>query len=482
MDKVILCNEAEELAPLPFNESDVASDFSPFPLLPSQSIRETVEHDPDPRKFDPSVYEDLPEPLPRAMKCSKNEDDKMVLLIGSLTALSSTMTEKVCFCYQKWYRPNLFAFIASESGNGKGRTSLISKLVEEIHQEKTRQTRMEIEKYKKSLDAWNRSGHKSGTPPERPKIKLLNYPANSTAAALENLISDNSGNGFLFTAEVAVIMSILFTEHGNYISSLLSSAENEPLSRARRSDFELVEVPQTRFSVLIAGTLEHISRLLGDGSDGLQSRFIYIFLGKGPLWQTQWKWNNEESDEDIFSQLGKDYKKLYDKLCNSDGTEFMLSDNQKKRFDAKFEDLSETYVKIYQDKILASVRRMAVIALRLMCVLTVLRELNKPGDLPLKVMCSEGDFERVLKMVETLLVHSGYSLSLLSEPSKKYNYSFKGWEKLINALPDKFQRCEAIKTGNRLGIKNQRIDKYLHRLCEEGKITKLEFGIYQKVK
>ena len=476
--------EAEELSPLPFNETertDVVSDFTPSPpFLPQSNLTEMDEDESDPRTFNPKIYEDLPEPLSSALECAKNEDDKMVLLIGSLVAISSTMTEKVWFYYQKRYRPNLLAFVVSPPGNGKGRTSLPPMLVEEIHQEHMQRTSKQMAEYKNAMELWSKAGRKSGTPPEKPKIRLLKYPSNITGAALENLVADNDGNGLLFSPDIASIMTAFFAEHGNIIPDLLATAENESLTRARKVDFELIEVPETRFSVLVDGTIQYVFKLLGDGSDGLHSRFIFIFIKTGLLWQSQWQTNGKETDDEIFRRLGMFYKTLYEKLKSSDGVEFELTDDQKSRFDARFEDWANMYATIYGNRILSSVRRMAVIALRIMCVISILRALNQPDEMPSKVLCSDEDFERALSMVKTLLVHTGYSFSLLSEPTKKY--CSKGWERLIHALPDCFKRSEAIKIAQGLGITTKRTDKYLHRLCEEGKITKVEHGIYQKVK
>ena len=127
----------------------MVSDFTPSPpFLPQSNLTEMDEDESDPRTFNPKIYEDLPEPLSSALECAKNEDDKMVLLIGSLVTISSTMTEKVWFYYQKRYRPNLLAFVVSPPGNGKGRTSLPPMLVEEIHQEHMQRTSKQMAEYK----------------------------------------------------------------------------------------------------------------------------------------------------------------------------------------------------------------------------------------------------------------------------------------------------------------------------------------------
>lgn len=467
-------NEAGGQAPLPFNENEV-------PLSPLSPQASDIELETDPTLFGDWAYEDLPEPLNSAVECGKNEEDKMLLLIGSIVVLSSTITKNVRFYYQKQYRPNLLAFIFAPPASGKGRVALCILLVIEIHEELMATTKQQLRAYRKDLDVRSKAGQRGDSLPERPKMRMLLFPANSTVAALDNLISDNDGCGLLFTPDGGNMMSIIQSEHGNYVNDLLATAENEPLSRARKMDLELIEVPETRFSVLVASTFSQIFNLFGDGSDGLHSRPLYFIIRKNRIWETQWKNEGEVPDDEIFRRLGKDFKKLHEKLLQSGEVEFVLNNDQKKRFDLKFEDLANSFVNLYGDRFLPSVKRMAVTALRIMCVLTILEELNKPVDMPEKVMCSEKNFERVLKMVETLLVHSGYSFSTLPAPVNKFKIKIDGWNALMKALPDRFQRSEAVKIGNRLGFKTKRIDKYLERLCNENSLCRVEHGVYMKV-
>ncbi len=481
MDKVLLCNQAEELTPLPFNE---VKDFPPFTLLPaSDDGSNKVEEGEDPSLFPDEVYDDLPEPLDAATKCGRNPYDRMMILNSCLTTLSSTMTKKVHFVYQKRYRPNLSYFVICSPASGKARIVLSTYLIYYIHEEMLEETLVRKKEYMKKLAKWKISSAKTNDdPPEKPQMKMLILPVNSTLAALDSLIADNDGCGLLFTPDGGNMMTAIGSEYGNYVNDLLASAENEGISRARKTDDELTFISETRFSVLVASTWEQIAKLFGTGDDGSSSRPMFQDNLKWSLWESQWTKDDKKTDEDTFRQLGREYMEMYKKLMESDDVEVTFSSVQKKQFDRKFKDLAFSYVKIYGERFLPSVRRMAVSALRIMSVLTILRALNATESLPRKVECSDQDFNRAMLMVETLLIHSGHIFLKLKSPSNQNLTNTQGWNLLYNALPDKFQRCEAIKTGNRLGIKNQRIDKYLHRLCDENKLRKLEFGVYQKVK
>ena len=433
--------------------------------------------------FPDEVYADLPEPLASVVKRGRNPHDTMMLFTASLAALSSTMAKNVSFKYQKQYRPNLLLFIIGSPASGKGRSALAVKLVHSIHREMCDRSKRRKEDYRIAMMKWKKKDkNQTGNPPLRPKMSLLEFPVNSTLAALDSLIADNEGCGLMFTPDGGNMMTAIGSEYGNYINDLLACAENEGISRARKTDDEFVEIEEARFAVLVASTWSQICKLFGDGSDGLSSRPLYINMAKTTLWESQWSNDEDESDEEAFMRIGEEYKQLYDHLCQYTHIRFVLTAEQKQLFDMRFEQLAQTFVKIYGEDFVPSVRRMAVTALRIMCILTILRNLHDLLTMPLRVTCTEADFQRVMLMVEILLVHAGYRSDYLVRTKSQVPVREQRRMRLYHALPDRFCRAEALIIANNLGIKPSRLDKYLVRLCKDGLLKKVEHGIYEKVK
>jgi len=431
--------------------------------------------------FPDEVYEDLPEPLMSVAEHGRNPYDKMLLTMSAITAISATMAPNVSFRYQKTYRPNLQQFNIGGPASGKGRTTLVQRLVAPIHHEMTEQSQLLKEQYKSALAKWKKQGKdQQGDPPKEPRFRLLCFPVNTTLPALDWHIADNDGCGLMFTADGGNLMTAIGNEWGNYVNDLLASAENEGISRSRKSEREFVEVKEARFAVLIASTWTQIRKLFGDGTDGLASRQVFLNMPTSKLWESQWGDDDEESDEEAFDQMGESYKQLYDHLRQYASIRFMLTAEQKAQFDQLFSQRAQTYVGIYGTAFLPSVRRMAVTALRIMCIITILRQLHEQITLPLRIYCSDSDFQRVMSMVDILLIHAGYRCNYLSTIASVRTKN-QPMMLVYQSLPDKFKRSQAVEIGKHIGKAASRIDKYLARLTNNGLIRKVEQGLYEKV-
>ena len=102
----------------------------------------------------------------------------------------------------------------------------------------------------------------------------------------------------------------------------------------------------------------------------MYSRCLFLNLPKSLDWKSQWE-QGKMSAEAAFEQLGWCYKKLYDRLCQCDEIECRLTKEQQHQFDDEFSRFSKTFVHIYGENFVPSVRRMAVNALRIMCISSV---------------------------------------------------------------------------------------------------------------
>ena len=438
------------------------------PFLFEEKMELGSDHGEDVAVFPEIVFADLPQPLDSVAELGRHPIEKTMLLTASLVCLSSTMNN-VFFRYSKKYFPNMMAFVIGPPSAGKGRLNLVEKLVDPIHQEMAQQSEQLFEEFKLK----NSPEH----PLRPPKRKVLLLPVNCTLPALDQLLADNQGAGLMFCPDGAHLMTALGNEHGNFGCDLLSSGENEGISRARKTEHEYLEIPQLKFSVVLASTWSTIAKLFADGGDGLYSRCLFLNLPKSLEWKSQWE-QGEMPAEAAFEQLGCFYKCLYNRLCQCDEIEFRLTKEQQQQFDDEFSRFSKTFVHIYGENFVPSVRRMAVNALRIMCIITVLRYLNDEAPIPTVIYCRDDDFRRGITMADIFLRHAGLRSHYLAKTNST-NY-VKPWLKLLEALPKQFKRNEAVETGKLLCIAEARTDKYLKRLCEEGKLQKIAQGIYEK--
>lgn len=167
--------------------------------------------------FPREVYEDLPEILSKAVAKGISDEDKDILLLGSIVSLSACMSNVSGIYDQREVFPNLFLFVTAKASAGKGRLALCRKLVEPIHKELLEKQRQDMVEYKSALQLFKATSSSSelGKPQEPPQ-KTLIIPANSSATSVFQILNDNNGVGLIFETEGDTLAHAFKSEYGNY--------------------------------------------------------------------------------------------------------------------------------------------------------------------------------------------------------------------------------------------------------------------------
>ena len=85
--------------------------------------------------FSKSMFAEIPEYLQQVVAVATSEEEKDILLLGSLVAISACLP-KISGIYDgKWVYANLFLFITGQAPAGKGRLVHCRQLVNPIHKE-----------------------------------------------------------------------------------------------------------------------------------------------------------------------------------------------------------------------------------------------------------------------------------------------------------------------------------------------------------
>lgn len=85
-------------------------------------------------------------------------------------------------------------------------------------------------------------------------MRTLIIPANSSASAFINTLSDNDGVGLMFETEGDTLTQTLKSDYGNYSDTLRKAFHHEPVSLCRRKDREFIELDCPKLSVVLDGT------------------------------------------------------------------------------------------------------------------------------------------------------------------------------------------------------------------------------------
>lgn len=447
--------------------------------------------------FPEELYEALPSFLRDVVANAISPDDRGTILIGAIVTLSVCFPN-FCGVYdERIVYPNLYLFVTAEAGMGKGALTLCRELITPINHQ--------LHELTKSLDAQYRAdmaeyakGKKSEnvSMPEQPPIKTLIIPANSSASAFKRIAKDNDGIVILFETEGDTLSQTLRSDFGNYSDVLRKAYHHEPLSSNRTKDREFYDVENPRISVVLAGTPEQVCRLTPSSEDGLFSRFAFYFIpfkrGFRNVFATS---DVSQSKNAKFKLLGERFFHLRDTFMRQGNYTFYIPEHLQMQFIKHYETTNNECCDEVGNGMQGIVRRMGLMAYRIMMVLTAVRtfetemfKLPHATDGSVHLCCQEDDYRIAMSICDTLLTHSIFIYRKLMRSQRQAipDLQEKGVASRRNAffelLPETFTKKEydaLIETQkeNR-STASKWIDIFIkeHRLCRTGQ------GFYQKTK
>ena len=197
--------------------------------------------------------------------------------------------------------------------------------------------------------------------------------------------------------------------------------------------------------------------------------------------------------DDEFEKMGKDLYIVYLKLAaRKENLRFKLTPGQKRKFNNFFEDLQNEQVAMFGDDIVASVRRLGLIAFRIAMVLTALRFIDDSTvdiqNIP-EVICDDRDYEIAMTMVNQLINHTSMVYSNLlrkkvvqDDSDVTTNMLFRD-KQLYEKLTDNFTTKDLNAAAIELNIPEKTAEKIIGRFLVKYKVVvRIKNGFYRKVK
>lgn len=404
--------------------------------------------------FPASVFENLPPFLHKCCDKFDNLEEKSIILLSSITITSGAI-RNVSTEYDKTVRPNLFTFIVGTPSSGKGVVDFVKYLVNKIHI------------HLRSLES----------DPDKKQSFFL--PANSSSAVFLKRLDANNGYGCIFETEADTLSETLGKEWGDFSTILRAAFHNESV-RSERMDYSR-EIEYTNISTMLTGTPMQPARLFKSVENGLFSRFLFFCLSSKNQFKNKFKSNGGINFQKYYTELGDDVFDFYMKLDNLDyNIEILLTEQQQDLlvdfFDARYDLINQL-----GEEIVATINRLAVVALKMLMNFTIIRYIGKnEEEIPFEIICRDEDFITVFEMIECLLKHSVYVYKTL--PRQNTTSGIRNPQKLkfYNALPDKFSRQDANAKAKSIGLNLDTIDTYLTQLVKDGQIFRLKNGSYSK--
>ena len=427
-----------------------------------------------------SVYEALPDFLKKVVAPCTSNEERDILLLGSLVTLSSCLPN-VCGVYD-WRRvyPNLFLFITAQASAGKGRLIHCKQLVYPVHRAMREESKKMKQQYENDMREYNLMKLKdfSIEKPVRPPVKMLFIPANNSSTGVFQLLSDNNGKGLIFETEGDTLAQAFKSDYGNYSDGFRKAFHHETISYYRRTEREDVEIETPCLSALLSGTPGQVASLIPNAENGLFSRFIFYHMNIKPVWKDVFASGNNEM-EDYFDKLGQEFFQLYKALNKNRNIRFCLTDERGKQFNAFFDQIQEKYMTLQGENYLGIVRRQGLIAFRIAMVFTMLRILET-GDYSEKQVCTDEDYQTVLSMIRILVKHSSHVFSQLPEEFKPARAKDRK-EQFYESLPEKFNHQDFIDLAKKMSIQERTAERTIAIFCEKGLILREQMGTYTKL-
>lgn len=413
-----------------------------------------------------ALYSTLPGFLQKAVAIATTPEEKDILLLGSITAISACFPKLFGIYDGKKVFSNLYLFITAQASAGKGRLVHCKQMVLPVHRHYKRQGKLLKQEYELLLKEYyqKKDNDPSAEKPSRPPEKMLFIPANNSTTGVFQLLFDNEGRGLIFETEGDTLSQAFKSDYGNYSDGFRKAFHHETISYYRRTDREHVEIEQPCLSTILSGTPKQIATLIPDAENGLFSRFMFYFMNVNPTWKDVFSFSTDNSLEDYYNDLGEKFLHLYQSLQANADIHFCLTADQEHQFNTFFGQVQETYITLKGLDYLATIRRLGLIGFRIAMIMSALR-IMETGEITTTLVCEQRDFESAMTIVKVLVKHAAKVFSELPEavqvPTRKNQK-----EKFLEALPKEFSRQDYFKVAERMNIPQKTAERYINHFSK----------------
>ena len=318
--------------------------------------------------------------------------------------------------------------------------------------------------------------------------EFIYLPANTSSAALMSYLKMLKGRGIMMATEIDTLSKALDSTTGGFSDTLRCMFEHETISKLRKNQEELIEIPDPHFSVLISGTFNQLKPLIKSRENGLMSRFASYVVKQIQDFDDR-VWLDAEEDAVpqevvLYEQLAKEISQRYTWMKKAKhACYFYLTDAQRKSITRMFRGMYDTLRPAFGNEFDSILKRMPVIMKRVGMILTGFR-LDMSQPLPERVVCSDDDFQTMLLMGHKLLLHSAMMYQML--PKSKDAVPGEIGQSLIQKqffqmLPTDFTKQDAIRQAEVLGVPLKTMEVWLSKSIQISNIERIAHGLYKKV-
>jgi hypothetical protein len=451
------------------------------------SIENSFDNDEDCLKATPiipqSVYDNLPPILFESCQVFKEAREKDVFLTGALAILSGCLPNVSGLYSGSVVYPSLFSFILAPAASGKGALKFAKALADKYHDKTLAISNDDKKRYEESLAAYKMLKAKGKLEegqemPMPPKFKVVFVPASTSNAKIIQHLECNEGKGIICETEADTMGQAFKNDWGSYSDLLRKSFHHEKISKSIKTDAEYIEVNNPQLAVALSGTPKQVFNIISSAEDGLFSRFIFYVFKTDAVWLDPSPKGNPVNLTDYFTTQSKLVLKLVE-FYETDEMILHLTDEQWAIFNPFFSSFLEQINTFVSEDALSVVKRLGLILYRFCMIFTAIRKFVT-NEHHKEVYCLDIDFETALTLTKTYIQHSIIMFTNLPKQGEQGPFkSGQNKKKFFDALPDKFQRKEAIEIGKKFDIGERSVGNFL-KSCLGKYLEQPEYGNYRK--
>lgn len=423
----------------------------------------------------------LPRALGEACALFDKAHERDVFLTALLSALSAGLPN-VEFEYgagagvPRIQHPNIFAFIVGPPASGKGVAQAAFDWLNSIDGALVAEHSAAWESWERRARAYEEDPEGADPPGPEPRPLYVQASADTTHAGLfDALVANRDGVG-LFSTEADVLTSASRREFGDFSSLIRQAFHHETAAQTRRGTGRAV-IARPRLSLCLTGTPDQFPRLVERGvKDGLFSRFAVFSIDSRPAYVSQRPDSAKgERSRTTFDRGRAEAFRIWQALrARGDRSlPFRLADQHWDVVDAMAREAEGRLDPM--GELAASIRRGALTAVRVSCVLGVWRAHERGLDLG-QIDHIDATSDDVAAATQIVGVYLQHAVTLSSGAPRD-----DGPARLLNALPDEFSTPAVYReVGGSLGASQSSFYRWLGRLREDGAVEQMAQGRYRK--
>lgn len=445
-------------------------------------------------------HDDLPVTIQRTLEGQQSAEEKDKTILADLDLLAIAQPNVYGIYGEKRVYTPFYLFILGMAGiSHKGAIDDIKHLLMPIERNMQKQYYAQLAEYKEQHAEWEskKSQHKrgdnsAGPEPEEPTFRSLFISADSSAAAFKQDLFNDGGRAMVFSTEADTLTQVLSQEWGQFTDILRQAFHHEDITSTRAKDKQHIIIEEPQLGLLVTCTPKQIIELLSpkQNENGTSSRDLF-YCTKGNM---EWRdpFAGKEPAADRYREIGESVKQMYDLLVRrrNNRIQILLTEEQKLAFNEHFKPLLPEQIGLYGFDFAAFIVRIALVAFRMMMVLTTLRnyEQGQLADTQQQAfICSDNDYQTAMTIIDCLVAHTAYVYTTLLRPADDNQLAIQPMkpreQQLCLALPDEFTTKQFEQTAKTLSIPLKTAQRYLGNLISRYQLIKrTSQGNYAKEK